>query len=121
MKLQAHQVLPAYEKTIELQQMDDRPPARAGYWLMRLQAKLEPEARALQAKRNELIVKHGEVDAQHGYAVRGAERTMAFVTEWATIANEEIEIDAPRLRIEVFGDTKMDPAHFGPLLPFMED
>ena len=101
--------------------MDPKPPARAGYWLMRLQNKLDPEYRALQAKKFEIIQKHGVQADDGSWSVVDPEKIAAFLAEWKPIAEDEIEVSTPTIKIEVFGDTAMDPAHFGPLLPFMED
>lgn len=96
-------------------------PALAGYWLLRLQARLKVEYLPLYEKRAELIKKHGAEDKDGNWEVIGAGKIVAFMEEWAPIGNAELEVDVQKIKIEQLGTAQISPAQLAALLLFMED
>lgn len=80
-------------------------PVKAKYWLGRLIDRMEPEFKAIEKSRTELLLKHGTLN-EDGVTVKlSKEQAHAFGKEFeAEILGNEIEIDAITIKLEVFGD-----------------
>jgi hypothetical protein len=106
MKLTVNQVLDAQAA---LQRMGAvKMPPRAAYWVSRLTAKLHPEWKVAEQKRQELVRKHGE---QRDTMIMVPPAKMAdYVAEWDPIGNEPIEVEVQPVRLEVFGECALAPA-----------
>ncbi len=109
MKVKVHEMMAAYEALVRLSKK--QLPARAAYWIVRLIAKMRSEYEAANGRRNDLIQKHGKhsPDAGGTYRVQEGESMAAFIADFEPIIQEEIELDCPQIKIEVFGDSVILP------------
>jgi len=108
-------------------------PLKGKYWLGRIASKLAPEFQVIAEQRNELIKKHGEEkDGQLMLASELAIETdgvkfpvvnpayVAFLADLEILMAQEIEVDCPKVALELLGDGETD-VDLTALLPFIEE
>ena len=93
---------------------------RAGYWAGRLDSKLNGDWKENDAKRIELVKKHGEQDAKGNWKVPQA-NSDAFEKEWKPIADEKIEIQCESVNLSIFANEDIPAGCMMALEPFIKD
>lgn len=92
-------------------------PPRAAYWVSRLMKKIEPEYNLIVQQRNKIISKHANEDDPQKVA---SENMEAYQAEIRPLLEEEIEVDIPVVKIDVFEKVNITPAILLALGPFLE-
>lgn len=124
--LKVSQMLAAYNalQSLALREMEDKQfvlPAKGQYWVGRLRKKLEPEFKAAEERRTALIKEFGTGDDQNGYEVKDPEKLAKFLEKWKPIGDESIEVEAPLIPIDYFGDVKIPIYIMDPLEKFIKE
>lgn len=101
MKLKVSEVLAAYEAFARLTR--EKLPAKGAYWVARLVKKLEPEYQAATERRTALIRELGE--EKDGTIQVPQAKMKDFLEQLQPVLETEIEVDAPRMKLEHLGDT----------------
>ena len=108
-------------------------PIKGKYWLGRIAESLAAKYAEIAAKRNDLIMKHGEekdgqVKLETTLPVEkdGVKSTIpnpayvAFLADLETLMAQEIEVDCPKVSLELLGDGEID-VDLTALLPWIEE
>ena len=108
-------------------------PLKGKYWLGRIASKLAPEFQVIAEQRNDLIKKHGEekdgqvkLEAALPVETDGVKSAIvnpayvAFLADLETLMAQEIEVDCPKVALELLGDGETD-VDLTALLPFIEE
>ena len=108
-------------------------PLKGKYWLGRIAESLTVKNSVTVAKRNDLIMKHGEEkDGQLKLASELSIETdgvkfpvvnhayVAFLADLKTLMAQEIEVDCPKVALELLGDGEID-VDLTALLPWIEE
>ena len=108
-------------------------PLKGKYWLGRIAERLAGKYAEIAAKRNDLIMKHGEekdgqVKLETTLPVEkdGVKSTIpnpayvAFLADLETLMAQEIEVDCPKVALELLGDGETD-VDLTALLPWIEE
>ena len=131
MKLTAGQVYSASETISKLAAV--KLPLKGKYWLGRIAGSLAGKYTEITAKRNDLIMKHGEEkDGQvkletvlpvEKDGVKSAIVNPAYVlflADLETLMSQEIEVECPTVKLELLGDGEID-VDLTALLPWIEE
>ena len=131
MKLTAGQVYQASETINKLAAV--KLPLKGKYWISRIAAKLALEFQVIAEQRNELIKKHGEekdgqlkLESALPVEKDGVKSTIvnpayvAFLADLETLLAQEIEVDCPKVALELLGDGDTD-VDLTALLPWIEE
>lgn len=121
MKATVQEVIDAYGALVKLSvETKGKIPAKGAYWLGRIAKKIEGEWKAANDQRVALITELG--DKQEDGSVSVPESKIAeFVAKWKPISEETIELDAPKMKLEHFGDCAADMGDMIALAPFIEE
>jgi hypothetical protein len=123
MELKARQVYEAAAALKQLRPGEKRDgvklPIKGGYWVARLEAKLEPEVAVMEKKREELVAQYGTKDEKGNTAVSG-EALVSFVKDWMEVMEETITVDAPKIKVDFFGSVDLDYVIIAALEPFID-
>lgn len=95
-------------------------PAKGAYWLGRLAAKIEAEWKAANEQRIALIKEVGVEQEDKSIKVPDDKLT-EFMAKWKSVADEVIELDAPRIKLAHFGDCLADLGDMIALAPFIDE
>jgi hypothetical protein len=88
-------------------------PVKAAYWVAKIARKIESELRDFEAARMRLISKYGDKDDKGFPLIEGNSfklaDTEAFNSEYAELADIDVEIDCNMLLLGSFGDITLKP------------
>lgn len=117
MKLTAGEVYNAMEALKGLTK--EKLPIKGAYWVNRIIRKLEPEYATIEEQRNELIKKYGEEADGKVQVMNG--NLSAFLVDFNAVLASEIEVDCPKIKLDLLGDGAVDGGALIPLDKFIEE
>lgn len=117
MKLKVGQVLAAFEAFGRV--AGEKLPPKGAYWVARVIKRLEPEYAAAEGRRVALVKELGQ--EKDGSLSVPPERMKDFLDRWGPVLSEEIEVDAPRLKLEHLGEVPLLGSDMLAIEPFIEE
>jgi hypothetical protein len=98
-------------------------PVVLAFKLSRLKAQVKPEMDSYEAKRTELIKKHGAENKETGNVeiLPGSPEFKTFLDLLDSVLRVEVEINAGKIKLADFGAISVPGSSMTALFPFIED